>query len=408
MIALYNCVLVLAGLLASPVILLAVALRPRLRRGIGERLRPLAAARRRQIWLHAASVGEAEAAASLIRGLLERGAALVVTTLTTTGRDRLRALFPGLTVRLAPLDLPGLVSVSLRRAWVELLVLIETEIWPNMIAAASAREIGVVIVSARISDTSLRRYRVVGWFFRGLLGRLSGVLAQSERDAERFRELGAPPGRVQVGGDLKLDRPAAAPADEELRAAVGPGPFLVGGSTHPGEEEALLQAWTPLREQGLRLVLVPRHPERVGEICANLRRNRVAYGVRSEGAADAPVVVVDTIGELAALYGLADLVFVGGTLTPIGGHNLVEPVQAGRVVLHGPHTQSQRTQQRLLEPLGVLRPVRDARELSRQVAELWKDPQRNAAADRARPMLVRHRGACERALAAIDRIRADA
>ncbi len=404
MILLYNGLLAVAGIVALPVCALVALLRPRLRHGLLERLRPLPAATRAQIWVHAASVGEAEAASPLIRALLGRGRSIVVTTLTTSGRDRLRALFPGLLVRLAPLDVPGIVGASIRRARVRVLILIETEIWPNLIAGAAANGAEVLILSARISERSLRRYVSFATFFRSLLRRVRLVSAQSEGDAARFRELGVPAERVSVGGDLKLDRPPAAPADDELRAAIGPGPLLVGGSTHAGEEEALLHAWMPLREKGLRLVLVPRHPERVAEICANLRRNRVDFGLRSDGAPEAEVVVVDSIGELGALYALADLVFVGGTLAPIGGHNLVEPVQAGRVVLHGPHTHNQQTQLRLLEPLGVLHPVANARELSLAIAALWDDPDRNAKAESASASLVHHRGATQRALLAIDRI----
>jgi 3-deoxy-D-manno-octulosonic-acid transferase len=405
-IVLYNLVLVVALACASPLLLVVVALRPRLRRGFAERLRPLDAGSGRGpcVWLHAASVGEVEAASPLIRGLLERGMPVIATTLTLTGRDRLRSLFPGLPVRLAPLDLPGLPGASVRRAGVRMLLLVETEIWPNLIAGAASGGAAVLIASGRISDTSLRRYRLAGPFFRSLLRRVRGVAAQSEADAERFRALGVPPDRVIVGGDLKLDRPVADPPDSALREAIGPGPLLVGGSTHPGEEEALLSAWAPLREQGLRLVLAPRHPERVPEICANLRRKRVDFGLRSEGAASADVVVLDSIGELAALYRLADVVFVGGTLAPIGGHNLVEPVQAGCVVLHGPHTHNQRPQQRLLEPMGVLRPVGTARELAERVAEVWADPDRNAAAIGAGPALEAHRGASERSLALVDEV----
>jgi 3-deoxy-D-manno-octulosonic-acid transferase len=287
---------------------------------------------------------------------------------------------------------------------VRVLILIETEIWPNLIAGAAGNGAEVLILSARISDRSLRRYANFAPFFRSLLRRVRLVSAQSEGDAARFRELGVPAERVSVGGDLKLDRPPAAPADDELRAAIGPGPLLVGGSTHAGEEEALLHAWMPLREKGLRLVLVPRHPERVAEICANLRRNHVDPRLRSDGAAEAEVVVVDSIGELGALYALADLVFVGGTLAPIGGHNLVEPVQAGRVVLHGPHTHNQQTQLRLLEPLGVLHPVANAGELCEALAALWDDPDRNAKAENASASLLHHQGATHRALLSIDRI----
>ena len=404
MILLYNALLAATGIVALPVCALVALLRPRLRRGLLERLRPLPAAARPQVWLHAASVGEAEAASPLIRALLGRGLSIVVTTLTITGRDRLRALFPGLSVRLAPLDVPGIVGASIRRARVRVLILIETEIWPNLIAGAAGNGAEVLILSARISDRSLRRYANFAPFFRSLLRRVRLVSAQSEGDAARFRELGVPAERVSVGGDLKLDRPPAAPADDELRAAIGPGPLLVGGSTHAGEEEALLHAWMPLREKGLRLVLVPRHPERVAEICANLRRNHVDPRLRSDGAAEAEVVVVDSIGELGALYALADLVFVGGTLAPIGGHNLVEPVQAGRVVLHGPHTHNQQTQLRLLEPLGVLHPVANAGELCEALAALWDDPDRNAKAESASASLVHHQGATHRALLAIDRI----
>jgi 3-deoxy-D-manno-octulosonic-acid transferase len=404
MVWLYNALLVVVAVVAIPILALIALGRPRLRRGMIERLRPLPASRRDQVWVHAASVGEAEAASPLIRGLLERDHAVVVTTLTTTGRDRLRAVFPGLAVRLAPLDAPGIVGVSIRRARVRLLILIETEIWPNLIAGAAAHGAQVMILSARISDRSLRRYGSFATFFRSLLRRVRTVSAQSESDAARFRALGVPIERVSVGGDLKLDRPPAEPASPELRAAIGDGPLIVGGSTHPGEEEALIHAWLPLRQKGLRLVLVPRHPERVAEICANMRRQRVEFALRSEGAAHAEVVVVDTIGELGSLYPLADLVFVGGTLAPIGGHNLVEPVQAGRVVLHGPHTQNQQTQQRLLEPLGVLNPVANARDLSECLAALWDDPDRNAPAQSAAASLAHHRGATRRALANVDRI----
>ena len=411
MIVLYNLVLVAALVCASPLLLVAVVLRPRLRHGFAERLRPLdvasAGATAPRVWLHAASVGEVEAASPLIRGLLERDTPILATTLTVTGRDRLRALFPGLPVRLAPLDLPGLPAASARRARVGLLLLVETEIWPNLIAGAVSSGAAVLIASGRISDTSLRRYRLAAPFFRGLLRRVRGVAAQSEADAARFRELGVQAERVVVGGDLKLDRPVADPPDDALRAAIGPGPLLVGGSTHPGEEEALLSAWAPLRDTGLRLVLVPRHPERVPEICANLRRKRVDFRLRSEGAGGAGVVVVDSIGELAEIYALAELVFVGGTLAPIGGHNLFEPVRAGKLVVHGPHTENQRTQEQLLRPLGVLRRVQHARDLVETLTGLWADVDRNAAAVRAGTALDAHRGTVARALELIERARAE-
>ncbi len=191
------------------------------------------------------------------------------------------------------------------------------------------------------------------------------------------------------------------PPDAGLRRALGAGPFLVGGSTHAGEEEALISAWQELRAgpaPALRLILAPRHPERVPQVRASVRRHGVSVGLRSAGAADAAVVVLDTLGELASIYTLADLVFCGGTLASVGGHNMVEPVRAGRVVVHGPHTQNQRHQERLLRPFGVLHRVENARELASVLRALWEDPARQAPAERARQQLAAHQGAVDRAL----------
>jgi 3-deoxy-D-manno-octulosonic-acid transferase len=399
LIALYNGLLILVAVIGWPLLLIIALARPRLRQGLGERLRPLAPMPRDCLWVHAASVGEAEAAAPLIRQLLEGELAVLATTMTVTGRERLRARFPELPVRLAPLDLPGLTGASVRRARVRGLVLIETEIWPNAIAATRAAGGAVFIVSGRLSDSGFRRYRRFRRLWVAVLGRVQHVAARSPEDLERFLALGLPPERASLGGDLKLDRDPPEPAEDALREAVGAGPMVLGGSTHPGEEEALLDAWQVLsgRVDGLRLVLVPRHPERVAEVCGLVEARGVPVGLRSEGAAAARVVVVDTVGELSALYQLADWVFVGGSLAPVGGHNLLEPVEAGRVIVHGPHLHNQRTQAQLLEPLGVLHPARDARELERTLARLISEPDPHAPARAAREALKSHRGAARRA-----------
>ena len=351
MIALYNLLLILIGVISWPLLLIAVLTRARLRQGLGERLRPLGCVPGGCIWIHAASVGEAEAAVPLVRQLLERGLPVLATTMTLTGRERFRAHFPGLPVRLAPLDLPGLTGASVRRARVRGLVLIETEIWPNAIAATRAAGGAVFIVSGRISDAGFRRYRRFRWRFAAVLGRVQHVAARSPEDLERFLALGVSPARASLGGDLKLDRDPPEPPDAALREAIGSGPMIVAGSTHPGEEEALLAAWQALSERvdGLRLVLVPRHTERVPEVCELIGRHGIRAGLRSEGAAAARVVVVDTMGELPALYELADWVFVGGSLAPVGGHYLLEPVEAGRVIVHGPHLYTQRTQMLMID-----------------------------------------------------------
>jgi 3-deoxy-D-manno-octulosonic-acid transferase len=399
LIALYNLLLILLVVVSWPLLLIVALSSPRLRQGLGERLRPLQPMADDCLWVHAASVGEAEAAAPLVRQLLDHGLSLLATTMTVTGRERLRARFPELPVRLAPLDLPGLAGASVRRARVRGLVLIETEIWPNAIAATRAAGGAVFIVSGRISDSGFRRYRRFRRLFAAVLERVEHVAARSPEDLERFVALGVTPGRASLGGDLKLDRDPPAPADEALCEAIGGGPMLVGGSTHPGEEEALLAAWRGLAERldGLRLILVPRHPERIAEVRQLVERQGIRVGLRSEGAATAPVVVVDTMGELPALYQLADWVFVGGSLAPVGGHNLLEPVEAGRVIVHGPHLHNQRTQAQLLEPLGVLHPVHDARELELTVERLAAAPDPHAPARAARAVLESHRGASRRA-----------
>lgn len=400
---LYNTVLLAVLVALAPLWLVMVVASPRLRRGFSERLRPLPASAPGTVWLHAASVGEVEAAVPLLEALADRDIPLLATTLTRSGRERLRERLPGLRARLAPLDLPGLVHGSLRRARVSLLVLVETEIWPNTIWAAQRQGRPVVIVSGRISDSSFPTYHRLRFLFGNVLRCASRILARSAEDRERFRALGVPEERASLGGDLKLDRPEPPKPSAALMEALGAGPFLVGGSTHPGEEEALLEAWLLLRARSpaLRLILAPRHPERAAEIADAMERRGVRPGLRSEGTARAEVVILDTLGELASIYRIADLVFAGGTLAPVGGHNLIEPVQAGRIVVHGPHTQNQRSQEQLLAPLGVLRRVESEAELGAALAELWCDPERNTPAARARPELEKHRGAVALALALV-------
>ncbi len=401
----YDLLLVLALLVTLPVLLLAWALGafgPR--SSVLERLRPLPSMLDGTVWVHVASVGEAEAATPLLNALVAVGVPVIATALTLNGRARLRARLPRVPSRLMPLDLPGLMQLSLARARVEVVVLVETELWPVLIHAAHARGARVIVAGGRISDRSHPRYRLLRTFFAPLLASVHAVGARSALDRERFIGLGAAPERCSVVGDLKLDREAAPEPSRELVDALGAGPFLIGGSTHPGEEEALLEAWRRLVAEGatgLRLVLAPRHPERAADVCKSVRRRGARAGLRSAGAADSEVVVIDSVGELASLYRLAELVFVGGTLAHVGGHNLVEPVQAGRVVVHGPHIENQRTQADLLEPLGVLIPVENAAGLAHALVTLWADPERNRPARAAAEQLDEHRGATERVLASV-------
>ncbi len=405
MIFAYDALLVLLLGAALPVLVCAWllgAFGPR--KSVLERLWPLPRMPEGTVWVHAASVGEAEAATPLLAALSELRVPVIATALTVTGRARLRARLPRVPSHLLPLDLPGLVHVSRARARGSVVVLGETELWPNLIHAALARGARVIVAGGRISDRSQPRYRLLRPLFGPLLGRMYAVGARSPLDRERFVALGARREHCTVVGDLKLDREAPPEPAQGLLDALGSGPFLVGGSTHPGEEEALLAAWRRLVDQGaadLRLVLAPRHPERAADVCKTVRRHGARPGLRSLGARDFEVVVVDSVGELASLYRQAELVFVGGTLAHVGGHNLVEPVQAGRVVVHGPHTENQRTQADLLAPLGVLFRVENAAGLADMLGTLWADPERNQPAREASKHLDAHRGATERVLESV-------
>jgi 3-deoxy-D-manno-octulosonic-acid transferase len=400
-VALYNLLLLLAAGLATPVAVPWLAVSPRARQGLRDRLRPLPAGVRADVWLHAASVGETEAAMPLLAELAERGISVVATTQTVTGRDNLRRRLPGLATRLVPLDVMPLVRPSFARVRPRVLVVVETELWPNLIWAARDADVSVVLVSARISDRSLPRYRRVAPLVRRVLAAVDAIGARSEEDAARFVALGAPPERVRIVGDLKLDRlPPPEPGDR-LCEALGKGPLFVAGSTHAGEEEVVLAAWEALRAgpaPGLRLVLAPRHVERASAVARLARERGFGAALRTAGGARADVVVLDTVGELASVYHRADLVFCGGSLVAVGGHNLLEPVQAGRVVVCGPHLENQRNQLDLLEPFGVIDRVSGFPELYGVLERIWVDPERHRRAREAAPALARHAGAAHRAL----------
>jgi len=282
--------------------------------------------------------------------------------------------------------------------------LIETELWPSWIAACARHEIPVVVASGRLSDRSFPRYRKLRPFLGPTLRGLTAVGARTEIDAERFVTLGVPESRVSVTGDLKLDPPTEeAPLAPGLALALSAGPIVVGGSTHRGEEEALLAALAAAEQQGRSFVLVlaPRSVERAGEILRLGRSlgRRVHLRSRLEGhpLAAGEVLVLDSYGELAAAYAKASLAFVGGTLVPVGGHNVSEPVHAGCPVLYGPHFANVRKVVQILEADGSGRCVASREALVRAVVDSLADLadcRRRGAVGRA--TLEHHRGSVER------------
>jgi 3-deoxy-D-manno-octulosonic-acid transferase len=256
---------------------------------------------------------------------------------------------------LAPLDHPWCVIRALDRVSPRAIVLIETELWPVAIREASCRGIPVGVASASISERSFRRYRRLGRFARASFARLAFVAARGERDAERFVALGARAERVRTTGDLKLDvARAVAPLPDEVVAALPDAPLLVAGSTHDGEEQALLAALARCRAAGveMRLAIAPRRSDRAAAVAravarAGLRERRRSAWHRAPLDAD-EVVIIDVPGELPGWYRAGAVAFVGGTLVPVGGHNLYEPAAAGALVLHGPETASVAAAERLL------------------------------------------------------------
>jgi 3-deoxy-D-manno-octulosonic-acid transferase len=355
----YNLALLAALIVGAPWWLFRMATTQKYREGLMERLgrvRPelIGLSRKRPIvWVHAVSVGEVLAVSRLVK---ELKAALpefsvVVSTTTRTGQELARERFGVDRVFYCPLDLPWAVRAYLNALKPRLFVLAETEFWPNLLNGCFRRGIPVAVVNARISDRSWPRYRRLRGMWRPFLSRLSRVLAQSATDAERLKAIGCLPERVTVAGNLKFDVRAAweAEATRLLRTQRGELRLVVAGSTLEGEEVALLEAWPTLLEADpqLAMVLAVRHPERFGAVAGLLDKSGVSWVRRSEWR-DQPVgtlkplhggqvVLLDTIGELASVYSLASVAFVGGSLVPAGGHNPLEPAQFGVPIVMGQH-----------------------------------------------------------------------
>ncbi len=362
----------------------------------------------RSIWLHGASVGEARVVTTLAASLRERfpDHPLALSAVTATGLAQL----PDTGTRfLLPFDFSGYPRRLLKRLEPRLLMLIETELWPNLIHETAAAEVPLALVSARLAPERMARYRRWAALYRPLLQRFALIAAQSQEDAERFESLGAPAGAVCVTGNLKYDlrAPDIDRALFERRLGDLSRPIWVAGSTRPGEEEILLEAFATLRRSfpELLLVLAPRHLQRVHEV-VELASSGWNVATWSTLGADSPaprdVVVVDTLGQLAALYGIARIAFVGGTLKPFGGHSPLEPAVAGIPVHVGPHTEHFEEPVRELLAAGGARRVRDAVDLSAAASAWLADAGlRNLAGEAARETIRRHSGALERTLRAV-------
>ncbi|MGN2390409.1 lipid IV(A) 3-deoxy-D-manno-octulosonic acid transferase [Pelomicrobium sp. G1] len=366
--------------------------------------------RRPVIWIHAVSVGETRAAAPLVERLLERypGHQILLTHMTPTGRETGRQVFGDRVLQAyLPYDYPFAVRRFLAHFRPALGVLMETELWFNLIAGCREARVPLYLVNARLSERSYRRYARFPDLVGEALGGLTGVLAQTEADAERLSRLGAR--RVEVAGNLKFDLtpPAAQLArGRALRAMFGPRrPVFLAASTRESEEPRVLDAVARLTVPELLTVIVPRHPQRFDEVAALIARRGLKFQRRSEARSIAPetqIVLGDSMGELFAYYAACDVAFVGGSLAPLGGQNLIEPCAVGVPVLIGPHTFNFEEAARQAVEEGAALRVADEAALAAAVAALLADAaQRRRMAEAGLAFAQRHRGAVERVLARI-------
>jgi 3-deoxy-D-manno-octulosonic-acid transferase len=419
---LYNVLL----LLASPVILIVLLARKRCRRGLLQRLGASdprwdrrSAGAEKVLWVHAVSLGEVVAIVTLVREFHARFPdwRIIVTTVTETGREAVEQRLARIAEhRYAPLDFPWSVSQAIRRIKPQGFLFVETELWPNLLRTLRRRGVKSVLVNGRISSRSFGRYALIKPFMRRVLDNVSLCQMQSDRDVQRILELGARPEQVVRTGNIKFDRPL--PVESEMAISrqalgiVGREDIIVAGSTHPDEEEVLLDCYRRLLDEfpGLVLVLAPRHVERAAQVqtvvesrgFAALRRTALSSGGPDSTRQGGRVIILDTRGELAMLYGHACLAFVGGTLVPVGGHNLLEPAAWGKAVFFGPYTDHCAEVARLLLDAGGGISAPDGEALLREWSKYLRDRQALAGAGRmARLVVERNQGAVERALAHI-------
>ncbi len=384
--------------------------RPRFRDRMGRSLPDLPGG---GIWIQAVSVGEVEIARRLVAEFAVRAPdiPLFLTATTATGLDLARrTLGDRIPVFPCPVDLPAPVARVLDAAKPRLLILVETELWPEMLHQAGRRKVPVAVVNARLSDSSFTRYRRLAGPFKSLLAPMALVLGRTEIDARRFVGLGVAPDRVRDVGNVKYDLEAdQRPLEwaDRIRAAASDRPIVVAGSTMDGEEEQVLDAVDRVGRQGFSafLILAPRHPERFDAVARMLSERGVVFARRSSGGElpeGSGAFLIDTIGELARAYGLASVAFIGGSLVETGGHNPLEPAVWGVPVLSGAHVHNFREVYDEMTTAGGARIVADGAELAESLAEWLGDPEQAAAAgDAGRAVVEANRGATEKTVSAL-------
>jgi 3-deoxy-D-manno-octulosonic-acid transferase len=408
---LYSTLLAAALLFGSPYWLFQMLRHGKYRRGLGERFgvvpQRIRSERKPSIWIHAVSVGEVLAVSELVRQLRSeyREHRVLVSTTTDTGQTLATTRFGAENVFYFPFDFEFCVKPYFDALHPELIVIAETEFWPNFLRTAHTRGVPVAIVNARISDRSLPGYRRWQRLLSRVLTNVDLFLAQTPEDARRLTEIGADANRVRVGGNLKFDvPPQPVPAIisqlQSVLAASGASPVLVCGSTVDGEEPLLIEAFKAVlaRHSSAVMLLAPRHPERFQQVADQLQQSGIKFSKRSSWNGEplaGGVLLIDSIGELASLYALADVAFVGGSLVPRGGHSILEPAQYGVAILVGPHTENFRDIIELFRSQDAIRIVSPA-DFNRVLIDLLaNEAERIALGRRALETLHSQRGATQ-------------
>lgn len=371
----------------------------------------------RSLWLHCASVGEVMAARPLIEALRQQypGRPLTLTTMTATGAEQALTLARNSDAMIrhyfVPLDFPFAAHRFVSRLKPALAIFFETELWPNLLTACQRQQVPVAVVNGRLSERAFVGYRKVRWLMGDALSQVDWLGAKSDADARRFQWLGMAPYKTQVTGSLKFDITIDNKALKVSERLLSPGserPVWVAGSTHSGEDEQLLAAHRMLRETlpDALLILVPRHPQRFETVVRLCRDGGFTLARRSLGElpdADTSVYLGDTMGELQALYATGQLAFVGGSLVPVGGHNLLEPAAFGVPVISGPQLANFSDVAEVMRDADALVEVVDETALAEVLARLLNDPvARRQLGDAGQHVVEANRGALERTLAGLE------
>lgn len=412
---LYNLILLLSLLLLSPIILFKLIFDERYITGFSERLGNIpdtvigAIEGQRPIWFHAASVGEVIASQRLLDGIRKRwpDRRLLVSTFTPTGNKAAKERLKADGVIFLPLDFTWSVNRAVKKINPSVLVLMETELWPNLIRKAGKTGVPVVVVNGRISDRSYGKYWLISPLLKRVFVHITRFLMQSEGDAGRIITLGAEPSRVTVTGNIKFDMKFRN-SNIHFMEKWG-GPVFIAGSTHKGEDSLLLDIFKDLKNKypALKLVLAPRHLERIKEVEVILAEKGLQYIRRSNLSEkiEMPVLLLDTLGELASLYKYGDVIFIGGSLVPVGGHNLLEAALSGRPVLFGPNMENFREAARVLAESGGGVKVTDEEELKTWLDKLLSDRGLcDSMGDKAREAVLKNQGATEKTLGALSNL----